>query len=55
MRINKKLTFNEWLFVLKAKKIVEQNMNPVLKFNKAKEEIEKNPKFQFLLEIEHQN
>ncbi len=50
-----KLTFYEWLFVLKSRKIVLSAIEPIHKFKKAKEKLKNNPKFQFLLEVEHQN
>jgi len=47
--------FTEWLFVLKAKKIVINNIQPILKHDSAKEQIKKNPNFYFLLETESKN
>ena len=50
-----KLTFTEWLFVLKTKKMVLNSIQPILKHNLAKKQIEKNPNFHFLLETEAKN
>jgi len=50
-----KLAFTEWLFVLRAKKIVIKNIQPILKHDLAQEQIKKNPIFYFLLETESKN
>lgn len=50
-----KLSFTEWLFLLKAIESTQKNYKSVLSFKTAQENIKKNPNFQFLLETEHQN
>lgn len=50
-----KLSFTDWLFLLKAIESTQKNYQAVVSFKIAQEKLKNQPNFQFLLETEHQN